>query len=146
MMTIRPVARIDGELHVGAARIHADFAQAAERAIAHHLVFAVGKGLRGGHRDGIAGVHAHGVEVFDGADDDAVVGQVAHHLQLEFLPAQHALFDEHFVHRRKGQAAFQNLGQLFLVVGDAAAGAAQGEAGAQDHGIADAPGERQTRP
>ena len=69
----------------------------------------------GRHRDGIAGVHAHGVEVLDGADDDAVVRQVAHHLQLEFLPAQRALFDQHFVHRRKRQAALQDLDQLLLV-------------------------------
>jgi hypothetical protein len=135
------VARVDRKLHVGAAGIDADFAQAAYGAIAHHLVFAVGEGLRGRHGDGIAGVHAHGVEILDGADDDAVVGQVAHHLQLELLPAEHALFDEDFVHRRKVEAALQNLGQLFLVVGYAAAGAAEGEAGAQDARVADARGE-----
>src|ERR1035438_7714138 len=50
---------------VGAARIHADFAQAADGAVAHHLVFAVGQRLRGRHRDGIAGVHSHGVEILD---------------------------------------------------------------------------------
>jgi hypothetical protein len=41
-------------------------------------------------RDGdrVAGVHAHRVEVLDGADDDAVVLVVAHDLHLEFLPAE----------------------------------------------------------
>ena len=111
------------------------------RAVAHHLVLAVGQGLRRRHRDGIARVHAHGVEVLDGADDDAVVGQVAHHLQLEFLPPQHALLDQHLVHRRKRQAALQNLDQLLLVVGDAAARAAQREAGPQNARVADARGE-----
>ena len=110
-----PGARVDGELHVGAAGIDADLAQAADGAVAHHLVFAVGEGLRGRHGDGIAGVHAHGIEVLDGADDDAVVGQVAHHLQLEFLPAQHAFLDQDFVHRRKRQAALQDFDQLLLV-------------------------------
>ena len=38
------------------------------------LVLLVGEGLRGRHRDAVAGVDAHGVEVFDGADDHHVVG------------------------------------------------------------------------
>ena len=133
-----PVGRVDGELHVAAAGIDADLAQAAQGGVAHHLVFAIGEGLRGRHGDGIAGVHAHGVEVFDGADDDAVVGEIAHHLQLEFLPAERALFDQDFVDRAEGEAALQNFDELFLVVGDAAAGAAHGETGAQDARVADA--------
>jgi len=36
----------------------------------------------GANGNGIAGVDAHGVEVFDGADDDAVVGLVAHDLHF----------------------------------------------------------------
>ena len=92
-----------------------------ERAVAHHLIFAIGQRLRGRDGDGIAGVHAHGIEVFDGADDDGVVGQVAHHFELEFFPAEHALFDQDFVNGRKVEAALQNLDQIFAVVGDAAA-------------------------
>jgi hypothetical protein len=42
-------------------------------------------------------VHAHGIEVLDGADDDDVVVHVAHHLQLELLPPQHRLLDEHLL-------------------------------------------------
>ena len=38
---------------------------------------------------------AHGVQVLDGADDDHVVGQVAHHLQLVLLPAQQTLLYQH---------------------------------------------------
>ena len=121
MMTMRPFCGIDGELHVRAAGIDADLAQAAERAVAHHLVFAVGEGLRGRDGDGVAGVHAHRIEVLDRADDDAVVGEVAHHLQLEFFPAEHALFDQDFVDRREIEAALQDLVQFFAVVGDAAA-------------------------
>ena len=138
-----PVFRIDGELHVRSAGVDADLAQAAQRAVAHHLVLAIGERLRRRHGDGIARVHAHRIEVLDGADDDGVVGQIAHHLQLEFLPAEDALFDQDFVHRRKIEAALQNLGEILAIVGDAAAGAAQREAGPQNHRIADAIGERQ---
>jgi hypothetical protein len=63
-----------------------------------------------------------------------VVGEIAHHLQLEFLPAERALFDQDFVHRRKREAALQNLDQIFAVVGDAAAGAAQVKLGRRMHG------------
>ena len=41
----------------------------------------------------IAGVHAHRVDVFDGADDDGVVGGVAHHFHLELFPAQQGFVD-----------------------------------------------------
>ena len=135
------VCGIDGELHVRAAGIDADLAQAAQRAVAHHLVFAIGQGLRRCDGDGVAGVHAHGIEVLDGADDDDVVGEVAHHLELELFPAERAFFDEHFVDRREVEAAFQDGDEVLAVVSDAAAGAAQGEAGPQDHGIADSVGE-----
>ncbi len=140
---MRPVCGIDGELHVRAAGIDADLAQTCERAIAHHLIFAIGQRLRGRDGDRIAGVHAHGIEILDGADDDRVVRLVAHHFQLEFFPAEHALFDQDFVHRGKIQAALQNLFELFAIVGDAAAGAAEREARAQNHRIADARGELQ---
>ncbi len=101
--------------------------------VAHLLVFAIGERLRRGHGDGVAGVHAHGIEVFNRANNDDVVGEVAHHLELEFLPAEHALFDQALVHRREVEAAGENLHQLFAVVGDAAAGAAEGEAGTDEH-------------
>jgi hypothetical protein len=68
-----PVFGIDGELDVGAAGVDADLAQHGQRGVAHDLVFLVGQRLRRRDGDGVAGVHAHGIEVFDGADDDAVV-------------------------------------------------------------------------
>ena len=129
---------IDGELHVRSAGIDADFAQARERGVAHHLIFAVGQRLRRRDGDRIAGVHAHRVEIFDGADDDGVIGLIAHHLQFEFLPAQNAFFDQCFMHRRQIQAALQNFLAFLAVVGDAAAAASHGEAGPQNHRVADA--------
>ena len=130
------IFRIDGELHVRSAGIDADFAQAADGAVAHHLIFAIGERLRGSDRDRIAGVHAHRVEVFDGADDDDVVGEIAHHFELELFPAERALFDQDFVDGREVEPAFENGDEIFVVVSDAAARTAHGEAGAQDRRIA----------
>ena len=52
---------------------------------------------------------------------------VADHLHLELLPAEHALLDQHLGGRRGVEAALDDLVELLAVVGDAAAGAAQGE-------------------
>ena len=80
----------------------------------------------------VAGVHAHRIDVFDRADDDAVVFFVAHHLHLEFFPAEHQFLDQHFVGRRGVDAAFDDVDELRLVVGDAAAGAAEREGRTDD--------------
>ena len=77
-------------------------------------------------------MHAHRVEVFDGADDDAVVVAVAHDFHLVFLPAQDRFLDQDRMHRRRGQTALHQLLEFFLVIGDAAAGAAHGEGRADD--------------
>jgi hypothetical protein len=79
---------IGGELDVGASGFDADFADDCEGGVAHDLVFAVGECLYGCDGDGISGVDAHGIEVFDGADDDAVVGAVTHDFHFEFFPAE----------------------------------------------------------
>jgi hypothetical protein len=105
----------------------------AMRGVAHQLVFLVGQRLRRGHRDAVAGVDAHRVEVLDAAHDDAVVGAVADDFHLVLLPADQALLDQQFLGRRQVQPALADLLELFRVVGDAAAGAAQREAGADDH-------------
>ena len=122
---------VERELHVRAARFHADLLQDGERGRTHALVFDIGKRLRGSNRDGVTGMHAHGVEVLDGAHDDAVAGAVAHDLHLEFLPSFDGFLDEHLAGRGKLQALRDDQAQLVLVVRDAAAGAAHGEARAQ---------------
>src|SRR5690606_13478190 len=83
-----PGVRLDGELDVAAAGVHADFADDCNRDVAQLLVFAVGQGHGRGDGDRVAGVDADRIEVLDGADDHGVVVLVAHHLQLVFLPAQ----------------------------------------------------------
>ena len=76
----------------------------------------------------VAGVNAHRVEVLDRADDDDVVGLVAHHLQLELLPADDRFLDQHLADRARVEPAGDEVDELLAVVGDAAAGAAQREA------------------
>ncbi len=72
-------------------------------------------------------MHAHGVEVFNGADNDDVVVFVAHDLHFHFLPADDALFYHDFGNGRGCQAALGNCFQVFKIVGYAAACAAQGK-------------------
>ena len=85
-------------------------------------------------------MHAHGVHVLDGADDDAVARGVAHDLHLVFLPALQGLLYQDLRLGRELQALRGNAVQVSLGVGHAAAGAAQGEAGANDHGQANVVG------
>ena len=85
--------RADGKLDIRPSCLHADGADDSERGVAHGLVFFVGQRLDGSDRDRVARVHAHGIEVFNGADHHAVVCMVAHHLDLEFLPSQERFFD-----------------------------------------------------
>ncbi len=85
----------------------------------------------------VAGVDAHRVDVLDGADDDAVVRLVADHLHLEFLPAEHQFLDQHLGRGRGVEAALDDVEELLAVIGDAAAGAAEGEGRADDRRQAD---------
>ena len=88
--------RVNRELHVRAARIHADLTQHGDARVAHDLVFLVGECQRWRDGNRIAGVHPHRVEIFNRADDDAVIPVVPDHLHLEFFPAKNALFDQQF--------------------------------------------------
>ncbi len=124
-------------MHVGAAGLDSDLPEDGDARRAHALVFLVRQGERRGDGDGIAGVHAHRVHVLDGADDDRVVGPVAHHLHLELLPAEEGLVDQDLPHRGGFHARAADGAVLVAVVGDAAAGAAHGEGGADDGGQAD---------
>ena len=131
------VFRVHRPLHVRAAGFDADLAQDGNRAVPHALIFAVGQGQRRGDGDRIAGMHAHRIDVLDGADDDRVVGAVAHHLEFIFLPAQQRFIDQHLRHRRGLQPRAHDAFVIVAVIGHAAAGAAQGEGGADDRGQAD---------
>ena len=100
MTMISSVARVDRELHVGAAGLDADRADHLDRLVAQLLVELVGERLLRRDADAVAGVHAHRIEVLDRADDHDVVGPVAHHLELELAPAEHRLVDQDLADRR----------------------------------------------
>ena len=82
-------------------------------------------------------MHAHGIEVFDGAHDDAIVVFVAHHLHLILFPAYQRLVDQQFIGGRQVQAAHTDFLKLFPVVGNTATRPAHGERGADDAGKTD---------
>ena len=89
------VGRVDRELDVAAAGVDADGADDVDADVAELLVLAVGERERGRDGDRVAGVHADRVDVLDRADDDRVVGGVAHELELVLLPAEDRLLEEH---------------------------------------------------
>ena len=121
MTTMLAVVGVDGELDVGAAGLDADAADAGEGRVAHALVLDVGQGLGRRDRDRVAGVHAHRVEVLDRADDHAVVGAVAHHLELVLLPARDRALDEDLRDRAGVEAVGREPLERLGVVGDAGA-------------------------
>ena len=72
-------------------------------------------------------MHAHGVEVLDGTDDDAVVVLVANNFHLVLFPADQGFVDQQLVGRRQVQATSTDFLELVLVVGDTTAGTTHGE-------------------
>ena len=108
------VLGIDRELDVGAAGLDPDRPDHLDRDVAQLLVERVGQRLRRRHRDRVAGVDAHRVDVLDRADDHDVVVAVAHHLELELAPADHRLLDQDLVDRAGGEALGDDLAQLRL--------------------------------
>ena len=74
------------------------------------------------------------MEVLDGADDDGVALAVADDLHLELLPAEEGFLDEDFGGGGGVEAGLGDAVEVLRGVGDAAAGAAEGEGGADDEG------------
>ena len=116
---------IDAELHVAAAGLHADFTHDGQRGVAHGLIFHVAQRLRRSHGNGVAGMHAHGIKVLNGTDNDGIVVPVAHDLHLKLFPPQHALLNHDFGSGTRRKAAPGDLLQILHVVGHAAARASQ---------------------
>ena len=79
----------------------------------------------------------HRVQVFHGADLDDVPGAVPHDLELNLLPAGNASLDQHLTHPGEVDAPVRDFPQGRLIIGDAAAGAAQGIGRPHDHRVAD---------
>ena len=131
--------RLEGELAVAAA-FDAQLGDDVQGGGAQHLVLVVGQGLGGGHDHRVAGVDAHGVQVFHITDGDHVALVVAHDLVLDLFPAGDALFHQDLMDGGKAQAVGADLDELFAGLADAAAGAAHGEGWAHDDRVADAVG------
>ena len=127
---------MQGELAVASA-LHPQLVDDIQGGGAQHLVLFVRQSHRRGNDNGVAGVHAHGVQVLHGADGNGIARAVPHDLELDLLPPGDALFHQHLGNGRKGQAVGGNLPQLFRAVDNAAAGAAQGKGRADDNRVAD---------
>ncbi len=109
-----------------------DGADDARGRVAELLIGLVGERHLRRDRHGVARVDAHRVEVLDRADDDDVVLHVAHDLELELVPADERLLDEHLAHRALGERALEPLLELGRGARDPAAVAAQRERRPED--------------
>ena len=128
--------RVNRELDVTTTGVHANLTNHVNCDVAQLLELTVGQGQCGCHSDGVTGVHAHGVEVFDGADDHDVVVGVTHHLQLVFLPAEDGLLQQDLAGRRVLNTGTGNTVEVFLVVRHTRAETTHGEGGADHHRVA----------
>ena len=72
-------------------------------------------------------MNTHRVEVFNRADDDAVVVLVAHHFHLVLFPAEDGLLNQQLMRRRRIKTAFANCQKFVFIVGNAAARTAHGK-------------------
>ena len=131
------VVRIHRELHVRTAGIDADLAQHRDGGIPQTLILAVGERLRRRHGDRIACVHTHRVQIFDRTNDDAIVVSVPDHLHLILFPPEHGFLEQHLIGGRGIESARHDRFELFAVVGDPSAAAAQGEGRPDDSRKAD---------
>src|SRR2546427_7161647 len=116
---------------------HADLPDDRCSRIAHALVLAVGERLRRCNRHRVARMYAHRIEILDRADDDDVVLEITHHLQLELLPSDDRLFNQDGVHRAQVETALDDAFEFLSVKRKAAAGTAQRKRGTNDTGETD---------
>ena len=129
------IGRVHGELDIAAAGVDADFADDVDADVAQALVFAVRERQCGRDCDRVARVHSHRVEVLDGADDNDVVGAVAHDLEFVLLPPKDGLLQEHLRHRGVVQPGAGDPAEVGLVIREAGAESPHGEGRSDDHGI-----------
>ena len=76
----------------------------------------------------------HGVKVFDGADNNAVIVAVPDHFHLILFPANQRLINQQLIGWRQIQTATADLFKFFPVVGDTTTGATHGKRGADNAG------------
>ena len=114
-------------MNIATAGFNADLANDRQRRIAHALVLAVAQGLNRRDGDAVTGMNAHRIKVLNRTNDDDVIIFIAHHLQLEFLPAVQRFFNRKFTGTRQHQPAFCDGFELFCGGDQTAAGTAHGK-------------------
>ena len=137
------VFRVHRKLDVGTTGFNADFTQHRHRGVTHDLIFFVGQRLGWRDSDGVTGVDAHRIKVFDRADDDAVVVFITHHFHLVLFPADQRLINQQLFSRREIQTAGANFFKLFAVISDTAAATTHGKGWANNAREANFSGNRQ---
>src|SRR5579862_7555454 len=136
-ITVMTSFGLDGELNIRTASFDTHFANDRGRCVAHALIFLVGKRLCRCYRNRIARMNAHRIEIFDRADHDEVVANVAHYFEFVFLPAENGFFDERLMNGACIESACNQVPKFLAIVGNRAAGAAEREGRANHERIAD---------
>ena len=122
-----PRLRIDRELDIGPAGVHADFPDDAHRRVPHDLVLFVGQRHGRGDGNAVPRVHAHRIDVLDRTHDHHVVLQIPHDFELELFPSDHGALDQNFADGAHGEAPVDDPLELLPVIGDIAPRPAEGE-------------------
>ncbi len=99
-------------------------------------------GQHGGGTIAVSGMDPHGIHVFNETDRDFLVLRIAYNFQFKLFPAQDGFFHQNLVDPAGRYAAGRDRAQLFNIVDQAAAAAAHGISGADDHRVAEALGDR----
>ena len=112
--------RVVSELHVGTAN-HADGFHNLEGLFLQFFFELLVDGEERGCAEGVAGMHAHRVDVFDEADGDHLVLGIAHDFDFEFFPTEDGFFDEALVRHGEFKTVGANGAEFFHVVAETAA-------------------------
>ena len=126
--------RVERKLYVAGAA-YAEFAYNVDRSLTKHLYFMVAQGLCRCGNNGVARMHANRVKVFHGANGNAVIVSVAQNFVFNFFPAGNTAFNQGLADKAVQKALAYNIVQFLVVVGNAAAGAAQSICRAYDKRI-----------
>ena len=87
---------INAKLNIGSASLNTDFAKYGDRCVTQNLIFLIRQRLRRRDGNAVTCVNAHRIDVFNGADNDAIVSFVSHHLHLELFPTKQRLINQQF--------------------------------------------------
>ena len=80
-------------------------------------------------------MHAHRIHVFNEADGDHVVVFIPDHFQFQLFPAQDGFFHQDLMDNAGLEPPGADCFQFFLIIYQAAAGAAHGVSRAQHHRV-----------